>query len=166
MIAAYIAEHGNPPPEPAAVEGDHRAGPGSRGANMFRVFCELDYRPAARAERHPGHGDADATRLTGCRWRRTGRRSRRTSRRSGSAGSGPGACQLLALWKLEFQRRGAPHLHLFTVVPDGRTEDGKHFREWLSAAWAAVVGHQDPEEYRKHHAGRNGRRLRRWPAVE
>ena len=63
---------------------------------------------------------------------------------------------LLALWKLEFQRRGAPHVHLFTIVPDGRTAEGKHFREWLSAAWAAIVAHPDPEEYRRHQLAGTG----------
>lgn len=38
-------------------------------------------------------------------------------------------------WKLEFQRRGAPHLHLMVVPP--RDPD---FPAWLSQAWAEVVG--------------------------
>jgi hypothetical protein len=62
------------------------------------------------------------------------------------------------VWKLEFQRRGAPHLHLFNVPPGGvrrcrcrvcgRPGALLAFREWLSHSWAAVVDHPDPEQYR------------------
>jgi hypothetical protein len=48
-------------------------------------------------------------------------------------------------WKLEFQRRGAPHVHMLTVPPRDPA-----FRDWLSAAWVAVVDHQDAEERRRH----------------
>lgn len=37
-------------------------------------------------------------------------------------------------WKLEFQRRGAPHVHTYGVVP--KTAD---FRVWLSIAWTSSV---------------------------
>lgn len=42
------------------------------------------------------------------------------------------------LWKLEFQRRGAPHWHALMRVPAlvGR----QTFEEWLSKTWADVVG--------------------------
>lgn len=72
----------------------------------------------------------------------------------------------VGIWKLEFQRRGAPHFHLFTVVPlmavagemrqltQARRRpaegDGLRFQEWLKVAWAASVAHPDPEEWRKH----------------
>jgi hypothetical protein len=37
------------------------------------------------------------------------------------------------------------------VPPHGKSkEEGQHFREWLSHAWAAVVDHPDPEQYRRH----------------
>lgn len=55
------------------------------------------------------------------------------------------------VWKLEFQRRGAPHLHLLMVLP---ADPG--FREWLSEAWAAVVAHPDPEERRRHRMAGTG----------
>ena len=46
------------------------------------------------------------------------------------------------LWKLEFQRRGAPHLHLFIKPPeDARSIGGGKFQsDWLAATWAEVVG--------------------------
>jgi hypothetical protein len=54
-----------------------------------------------------------------------------------------------AIWKLEFQRRGAPHVHLFAVPPTG-TRKGLPFRKWLSQEWARIVAHPDPEERRRH----------------
>ena len=59
---------------------------------------------------------------------------------------------MFALWKREFQRRGAPHFHLMTVMPTERTKDGRTFRQWLSSTWAQIVNHPDPEERRKHEA--------------
>lgn len=56
---------------------------------------------------------------------------------------------LRCVWKLEFQRRGAPHVHMLMVPPHG-TVAGLAFREWLSQAWADIVGHPDPEEYARH----------------
>jgi len=44
-------------------------------------------------------------------------------------------------WKQEFQRRGAPHMHLMTRVPDDgwRSSRGENFMTWLSRAWADVI---------------------------
>ncbi|GEO97581.1 hypothetical protein KTU01_37040 [Kocuria turfanensis] len=64
-----------------------------------------------------------------------------------------------AVWKREFQRRGAPHTHMFVTVPQGtatiirwgETEPVEvPFRQWLSHTWADIVNHPDPEERRKH----------------
>ena len=51
------------------------------------------------------------------------------------------------VWKLEFQRRGAPHLHFWLAVPGA---DVTAFRSWLGRAWADIVAHPDPEERRRH----------------
>jgi hypothetical protein len=62
--------------------------------------------------------------------------------------------QLRGTWKMEFQRRGAPHLHILMVPParDARAAiryvdaAGRRqtvqlpFSNWLSAKWAAIVG--------------------------
>lgn len=56
---------------------------------------------------------------------------------------------LQAIWKREFQRRGAPHFHLLMVPPQGRTETGEVFHTWLSRTWAEVCG-AEGEEYQKH----------------
>lgn len=80
------------------------------------------------------------------------------------------------VWKLEFQRRGAPHLHILTTIPDGLVprprsrSDAAHvrrcrqsscsasvhadselvqFREWVALAWAHALDHPDPDERAK-----------------
>jgi hypothetical protein len=74
---------------------------------------------------------------------------------------------LTAAWKLEFQARGAPHVHIGpVVVPLGRAGDcrrdqprrrnrpavgdGMPFHKWLSAVWADIVNHPDPGERERH----------------
>jgi len=73
---------------------------------------------------------------------------------------------LTGIWKLEFQRRGAPHLHVFTAAPlsmlagdvrkaaDQRYRaavgDGLQLMRWLRVVWADIVSHPDPAERRKH----------------
>lgn len=52
---------------------------------------------------------------------------------------------LICAWKLEFQSRGAPHLHFLFVPPADPT-----FRDWLSATWVAIVAHPDPDQRRRH----------------
>ncbi len=65
--------------------------------------------------------------------------------------------QIAGAWKLEFQRRGAPHLHILTVPPTGVSKrGGLPFAQWLSLAWADIVAHPDPEERRKHLAAGTG----------
>jgi len=48
------------------------------------------------------------------------------------------------LWKLEFQRRGAPHMHLLMVPPTGTAAAGKRagqaWSEWFAGSWADVLG--------------------------
>jgi len=50
-----------------------------------------------------------------------------------------------ALWKMEFQRRGAPHFHLLAPIPKG-----SEFKNWLSRNWAEIVNHPDESERAKH----------------
>lgn len=40
------------------------------------------------------------------------------------------------LWKLEFQGRGAPHLHVLWRVP--ALVDGQRFEDWLARTWADI----------------------------
>lgn len=44
---------------------------------------------------------------------------------------------LRGAWKLEFQRRGAPHFHVLMPVP--AMVKGRTFEAWLSDAWADIV---------------------------
>ena len=54
---------------------------------------------------------------------------------------------LRGLWKLEFQRRGAPHIHVLTVPPRVAVAE---FRDWCRQTWAGVVAHPDPEQRARH----------------
>lgn len=64
---------------------------------------------------------------------------------------------LIGLWKMEFQRRGAPHLHILTSI----TYNHADLREWLSWTWADIVNHPDPIEKAKHEAAGTG--VDSWP---
>lgn len=64
--------------------------------------------------------------------------------------------ELACVWKLEFQRRGAPHFHLLVAPPHGMTSNGENFRTWLSRSWAEIVAHPDHDEYKKHLAAGTG----------
>lgn len=66
------------------------------------------------------------------------------------------------LWKMEFQRRGAPHFHLYLPVPAlapcchragrpcGAGDCPGSFTTWLSRTWADVVQAPDVDEYARH----------------
>ncbi len=75
---------------------------------------------------------------------------------------GRGESQWAGIWKMEFQRRGAPHFHVGTVVPEGTrpaplsADDQQHltecsscghgahtgrftFQEWMSRHWSQII---------------------------
>lgn len=54
------------------------------------------------------------------------------------------------IWKLEFQRRGAPHIHLWMAPPISPGRSGHGFAQWLSETWAQVVDHPDPVQKARH----------------
>jgi hypothetical protein len=62
------------------------------------------------------------------------------------------------VWKLEFQRRGAPHMHLLMKTPETVTvsrygqDVTMTFKAWLSAEWADVVDHPDAATRIRHEA--------------
>lgn len=72
----------------------------------------------------------------------------------------------VGVWKLEFQRRGAPHLHLYLPCPTfapGHSAGcsgcvGPHtFEQWLSWTWAAIVGADvETGEFARHLAAGTG----------
>ena len=68
-------------------------------------------------------------------------------------------------WKKEFQGRGAPHFHISTAPPMGKTTvrdpaTGQpvrvDFKRWLSITWADIVAHPDDEQRRRHVAAGTG----------
>lgn len=128
-------------------------------ANMVAALCELDYRPLlADPSRLPAMvtltypGDW----LTVAPDGKTAKRHLQALRKRFVKAWGR---DLHAVWKLEFQARGAPHFHLLMVPPHGRARTpgararkaawvgaGHPFRLWLSEVWADIVNHPDPEE--------------------
>lgn len=145
---------------------ESEAGAGTRGtisewsaksrARMVATICALDLtRFAARGTHTPGMvtltlpGDWLTVCPTAADWKRMVRVLRKRYVRAFGE-------HLDGLWKLEFQRRGAPHGHIFTLVPSAPAADGRPFRQWLSEEWADVVGHPDPEERAKHLAAGTG----------
>lgn len=118
-------------------------------ARMVRALCELDYGPLAEQDglpamltlTYPGdwitvapNGKAAKKHLSAFRLR-----FRRAWGRD-----------LVAVWKLELQRRGAPHYHILFAVPQGVAKNGMTWKQWASWAWADVVAHPDPIERMNH----------------
>jgi hypothetical protein len=54
------------------------------------------------------------------------------------------------IWTLEFQRRGARHIHVWTAPPHAVGRSGRPFREQLSQIWMEIVAHPDPEQRARH----------------
>jgi hypothetical protein len=115
-------------------------------ANMVRRLCTLDYSDLAAVGplatitlTYPGEWLSVAPNGRAVK-RHMDRFRKRWIRRFGSPPAG--------VWKLEFQRRGAPHLHILVAIP--RSENVAGFMLWLSQTWADVVDHQDPAERAKH----------------
>jgi hypothetical protein len=120
---------------------------------MCRTFAELDYTPLVDNDRVPAMitltypGDWEAVAPDGASvkrhmvlWRKRFHREYGESARY--------------IWKLEFQPRGAPHVHLWMAPPTRRGRSGQPFQDWLSHAWTNVVAHPDPSERARHlHAG-------------
>ncbi len=55
-----------------------------------------------------------------------------------------------ALWFLEFQARGAPHIHLMLFDCTLSADTLRRLRGWLGRAWAEIVAHPNPVERAKH----------------
>lgn len=153
QLAAELLATGQFPPRPAPRQ-EITAWSRKSRCNMVRSFCEIDYYTLLRPGRPPAMvtltypGDWLTVAPNGRAAKRHLAMFRRRYRRAWGEG-------LHAIWKLEFQGRGAPHYHLLMVPPHGRAQGagvgaGMTFKHWLSAVWASVVGHPDPIEYIKH----------------
>jgi len=64
-------------------------------------------------------------------------RSKRRDEWHAAGCEGPFVFGARAFWKLEFQRREAPHWHLVIIAPDDI--DGQSFRDWVANAWFEAV---------------------------
>jgi len=118
-------------------------------SSMCRTFAELDYSPLVESGRVPSMvtltypGDWEAVAPDGASvkrhmvlWRK------RFQREYGEPAR--------YIWKLEFQRRGAPHIHLWMAPPISPGRSGRGFAKWLSETWAQVVDHPDAEQKARH----------------
>lgn len=118
-------------------------------SSMCRIFAELDYGPLVESGRvpamvtltYPGNWEVVAPDGASVKrhmvlWRK------RFQREYGEPA--------LYIWKLEFQRRGAPHIHLWTAPPISPGRSGRGFAQWLSETWAQIVDHPDPEQKARH----------------
>lgn len=118
-------------------------------SSMCRTFAELDYSPLVDSGRVPAMvtltypGDWEVVAPDGASvkrhmvlWRK------RFQREYGEPAR--------YIWKLEFQRRGAPHIHLWTAPPISPGRSGRGFAQWLSETWAQIVDHPDPEQKARH----------------
>jgi hypothetical protein len=115
-------------------------------ANMIKALASLDYTPMLTGARsamvtltYPGEWESVAPDGPTC-YEQLKTLRRRFERHY--------KVKMLATWKREFQRRGAPHFHLFMVPPE--PVNGESFRDWLARSWADVVGHADPVQRERH----------------
>ena len=118
-------------------------------SSMCRTFAELDYSPLVESGRVPAMvtltypGDWEVVAPDGASvkrhmvlWRK------RFQREYGEPAR--------YIWKLEFQRRGAPHIHLWMAPPISPGRSGRGFAQWLSETWTQVVDHPDKEQKARH----------------
>lgn len=103
---------------------------------MVRTLAELDYTPLfADGDRLPAMitlthpGDWETVASDGKNLKRRFEAWRKRYHRAWGE-------KLRCVWKLEFQRRGAPHLHLWMLPPRGATRKGSG----VSRLAVAVVG--------------------------
>lgn len=130
-------------PEPAPQRGVRSWSPKSR-ARMVARLAEFDYsalfdqgdRAAMLTLTYPGDWLTVAPDSATCHRHLLAFR-KRFERRYGRP--------LVAVWKREFQRRGAPHYHLLMMPPKD-----PEFVTWVSATWADVVAHPDPVQRARH----------------
>ena len=120
-------------------------------ANMVKVLAQLDY---SQMLNDPSRLPALITLTYPKNWEeivpdaQTARRHLKLLRQRYERTFG----EMVAVWKMEFQRRGACHFHLFMAAPP----DLKAFRVWLSENWTDILNISDPEEKAKHLAAGTG----------
>ncbi|WP_055536907.1 rolling circle replication-associated protein [Streptomyces neyagawaensis] len=146
--AEYVGDPADPEPSRVITEWSRKS-----RARMTRTLAELDFTPMLRIGlklpmttlTYPG--DWLAVAPTGKAVKRHMDQFRKRFERAWGFA-------FLGIWKLEFQRRGAPHIHLWGPEPEGTAGalrrmtqaryrpavgDGLEYRQWLSAVWTDVV---------------------------
>lgn len=68
------------------------------------------------------------------------------------------------IWKLEFQRRGAPHFHLLMPIPEGVAGAGREAEYAAKMAQWEANGKKESKPRRKHAIG-DGMKFRQWLSV-
>lgn len=154
--------------EPQPTRGQIRGWSHKSVINMARMLAAIDYSPILGDDTRPAMltltvpGDWEAVAGTPDQFKAAVNRFRERYRKAWGG-------SLAGVWKLEFQRRGAPHLHILMSVPDGtaprpvpasyrahlggcRRDVCAHpaherpevdFREWAATSWALSVGASD-----------------------
>lgn len=158
---AYFEANGEWPPEAKPSREIMEWSRQSRG-RMVRRLCELDYGPLFADDQGQRHGRLPAmvtltlpgdwltVAPTGKAFKAHLRAFRERYRRAWGE-------DLACVWKLEFQGRGAPHVHFLCTPPHGHDKFlGLPFRAWLSRTWADVVDHPDPDERARHEVAGTG----------
>ena len=119
-------------------------------ARMVRRLCELDYAPMFSGKvvipivitlTYPGDWETVAPNGKAVK-AHFDKFRKRWARAWGS--------NLICIWKLEFQERGAPHIHALTTLPLGNSADGRTALPWIKENWADIVDHPDPEQRRRN----------------
>jgi len=129
-------------------------------ANMARTLTTLDYSPILGDDTTP----AMVTLTVPGEWQSvagTPDLLKRAVNRFRAYYRGAYGHHMPGVWKMEFQRRGAPHLHILTTVPAQRVPAPRQgrgratrdqlaqlltFREWVAVAWSLSLDHKDPNE--------------------
>lgn len=126
-------------------------------ARMTDTFRSLDYSPLFETGDYPalvtltmpGSGWEECTPTPRAFKKKVNRLKEEFKRRWGR--------DMIGVWKMEFQERGAPHLHILMTPPRGRTRGtGEGFKDWLSKTWARIVNVQDAQAYADHIAAGTG----------
>jgi hypothetical protein len=151
----FLHELGEAPPEPIPCREVTEWSARSR-SRMTRRLCELDYTRLFVGEDGQEHGRLPAmvTLTYPGEWlvvAPNGRAAKAHLRAFRERYRRAWGEDLVCIWKLEFQRRGAVHFHMLCCPPHGVDRVlGLAFREWLSWTWASVVKHPDQEERARH----------------
>lgn len=132
-------------------------------ANMTRTLATLDYRPLLKLGlrlpmttlTYPGDWLPVAP---------TGRAVKRHLDLWRKAFERAWGFAFVGVWKLEFQRRGAPHVHLWGPQPEGRAGDVRALRHAAAMAAWEVSGRKGRRPYYRSAVG-DGLTYREWLSV-